>query len=121
MTTDVIYNDRPRHIANCSKAMTVIIIAALFAGVLNVAECYLRLGDGNEIVLEGRVNPNTAEIGSLVNLKGIGPSRAKAIIEYRKQNGQAVFTCIEDVEKVKGIGPKTGSAMKQWLYFEVGR
>ncbi len=118
MTTDVIYNDRPKRIENCSRAILVIVIAALFIGTVNVAESYFRLGDSRDMVLEGRINPNTAGIGSLVNLKGIGPSRAKAIIEYRQLSGKAAFTCSEDIQKIKGIGPKTGSAMSQWLYFD---
>lgn len=121
MTTDVIYNDRPGRIENCSRAILVIVIAALLVGTVNVVECYSRLGDSDHMILEGRINPNTAGIGSLVNLKGIGPSRAKAIIEYRQQNGNAAFTCSKDVEKVKGIGPKTGKAMSQWLYFDQER
>ena len=118
MTTDVIYNDGSRHIENCSNAILVIVIAALFIGTVNVAERYFRLGDSIDMVVEGRINPNTAGIGSLVNLKGIGPSRAKAIIEYRQLNGKAAFTCGEDVQKIKGIGPKTGRSMSQWLYFD---
>jgi competence ComEA-like helix-hairpin-helix protein len=118
MRTDVIYNDRPRRIENCSRAILVIVIAALALGIANVADCYLRIGNSSDMVLHGRINPNTAGIGSLVNLKGIGPSRAKAIIEYRQQNGQMAFTCSQDVQKVKGIGPKTGTAMSQWLCFD---
>lgn len=118
MATDVIYNNVSRYIENCSRAILVIVIAALLIGTVNVAEWYFRLGDSRDMVLEGRINPNTATIGSLVNLKGIGPSRANAIIEYRQQNGKAAFTCSQDVQKIKGIGPKTGTAMSQWLYFD---
>ena len=118
MTTDVIYNDRPRRIENCSRAILVIVIAALLAGTVNIVEGYSRLGRSNHTVLEGRINPNNAPIGSLVNLKGIGPSRAKAIIEYRQQIGKEAFKCGKDVENVKSIGPKTGKAMSQWLYFD---
>ncbi|MBM4263904.1 MAG: helix-hairpin-helix domain-containing protein [Deltaproteobacteria bacterium] len=54
------------------------------------------------------VNINTANVDELKALKGIGETRAKDIIEYRKKNGD--FKTIEDLEKVKGIGPGT---MKQ--------
>lgn len=54
------------------------------------------------------VNINTATVDELKALKGIGETRAKDIIEYRKKNGD--FKNIEDLEKVKGIGPGT---MKQ--------
>ena len=118
MTTDVIYNDRPRRIENCSRAILVIVIAALLAATVNIVEGYSRLDRTDHMVLEGRINPNNATVGSLVNLNGIGPSRAKKIIEYRQQNGNQAFKCSKDVENVKGIGPKTGKAMSQWLYFD---
>lgn len=51
------------------------------------------------------VNINSASAGELEKLVGIGPAKAKAIIEYREQNG--AFTSVSDLEKVKGIGAKT--------------
>ena len=48
------------------------------------------------------VNINTATQEQLETLKGIGPAKAKAIIEYRNKNGE--FKTIEDLDKVKGIG-----------------
>ena len=50
------------------------------------------------------VNINTADEAALVKIKGIGQKKAEAIIAYRKANGN--FKSIEDVGKVKGIGPK---------------
>ena len=38
-------------------------------------------------------------------LVGVGPSKAKAIVEYRDENG--AFTAIEQLMEVKGIGEKT--------------
>ncbi len=51
------------------------------------------------------VNINTASVAELCNLSGIGEVKAKAIVEYRTQNGK--FTSIDDLANVKGIGPKT--------------
>lgn len=50
------------------------------------------------------VHLNTATASQLEQLKGIGPSHAKAIIEYRKTHGD--FKSVEDLTKIKGIGPK---------------
>jgi comEA protein len=54
------------------------------------------------------VNINKAGKEELKNLKGIGDTRAQDIIDYRKKNGD--FKSVDELEKVKGIGPGT---MKQ--------
>lgn len=52
-----------------------------------------------------KININTASADELMNLKGIGEKKAKAIVEFRKANG--LFKQPEDLTKVPGIGPKT--------------
>ena len=49
------------------------------------------------------VNINTATQAELETLQGVGPAKAKAIVEYRKKNGP--FKSPDDLEKVNGIGP----------------
>ena len=76
-----------------------------------------------EIKLQGRVNPNNAPLASLVRLSGIGISRASAIVAYRRdfarQNaGRAAFEIADDLQKVRGIGPKTVQNISRWLKFE---
>ncbi len=51
------------------------------------------------------VNLNTATQQQLEEVKGIGPSKAKAIVEYRNKNGQ--FKSVDDLDKVKGFGKKS--------------
>jgi len=48
------------------------------------------------------VNINTATQSELEGVKGLGPSKAKAIIEYREKNGP--FKSVDDLDKVKGFG-----------------
>lgn len=50
------------------------------------------------------VNINTAGQRALEGLPHIGPSMAKRIIEYRSSAGG--FTSVEQLARVKGIGPK---------------
>lgn len=48
------------------------------------------------------VNINTATQAELESLKGVGPAKAKAIIEHRTKNGP--FKTLEGLKDVKGIG-----------------
>ena len=50
---------------------------------------------------EGLINLNTADIDTLTTLKGIGKTRAEAIVAYRDENG--LFKSKEDVMNVPGI------------------
>jgi competence protein ComEA len=51
------------------------------------------------------VNINTATVDELDAVKGIGPSKAKAIVDYRSKNGQ--FKSLDDLKEVKGFGEKS--------------
>jgi competence protein ComEA len=54
--------------------------------------------------LAAPVDVNSADVQSLSDaLTGIGPAIAKAIVEYREQNGP--FSSVEDLLNVKGVGP----------------
>lgn len=53
----------------------------------------------------GKVNINKADASQLETLPGIGPAKAKAIIDYREQQGG--FKQEEDLKNVSGIGEKT--------------
>lgn len=47
---------------------------------------------------------NSATLEELCTLEGIGIKKATAILDWRKENG--AFTSVEELTKVKGIGPK---------------
>ena len=51
------------------------------------------------------VNINTATPGELDGVKGIGPSKAQAIVDYRTKNGP--FKSVDDLKNVKGFGEKS--------------
>lgn len=50
------------------------------------------------------VNINTATKEELDALPGIGPAKAQAIVDHRKQNRP--FKSVDDLKNVKGIGAK---------------
>lgn len=59
------------------------------------------------------VNLNTATKDELDSVKGIGPAKAQAIIEYRQKNGQ--FKSVDDLKNVKGFGDKSVEKMRAEL------
>lgn len=62
-----------------------------------------------------QVNINTAPKEQLITLKYVGDALADRIIEFRKSTP---FTNIEDIMKVKGIGPRAFEANKDQICVE---
>ena len=58
----------------------------------------------NAVLPDGRIILNLASVEDLRRLPGIGPTRARAIIELRQR--LAKFRAVEDLMRVKGIGRK---------------
>ena len=63
--------------------------------------------------VDKQVNINTATESELQSIPGIGPSKAKSIIEYRDTNG--AFDSVEKIKEVNGIGEKTFDKLKDYL------
>jgi len=63
-----------------------------------------------------KVNINTASESELDTLEGVGPATAKAIIQYRNQNGP--FKSIEEIKNVKGIGDSKFNSIKDSITVE---
>lgn len=57
------------------------------------------------------VDLNTASKQELESLKGVGPAKADAIIEYRKKSGG--FKSVNDLDNVPGFGEKTVEGLKK--------
>lgn len=62
---------------------------------------------------KSKININRANLNELICLPGIGENIGREIIKYRKENG--TFTSIEDIMKVKGIGPKKFEKCKDMM------
>jgi competence ComEA-like helix-hairpin-helix protein len=59
------------------------------------------------------VDINTASAPELIALPGIGPSMAGRILAYRAAHGK--FTHVEDLDRVKGIGPATVRRLRPFI------
>lgn len=66
------------------------------------------------------VNVNTASAEQIAgNLKGIGLSKAQAIIDYREKNG--VFIHVDELVNVKGIGIRTIDQNRGMILLQEGQ
>ncbi len=61
----------------------------------------------------GKIDINTATAADFERLPKIGPSIAERIVAYRDAHGP--FSRIEDLQNVKGIGPATFAALKDYI------
>lgn len=59
------------------------------------------------------VDLNSATQAQLESVKGIGPAKARAIIDYRSKMGP--FKSVDDLKKVTGFGAKTVAKMRSAL------
>lgn len=58
------------------------------------------------------VDLNTASAAELQKVKGIGPKKAEAIVEYRKKTP---FKSVDDLDKVPGFGKSTVDKVRKDL------
>lgn len=68
---------------------------------------------GKTAPLPGLIDINTADMGELTSLPGIGEDRANAILSYREAHGG--FRSIEEIQEVNGIGKATFEEIKHLI------
>jgi competence protein ComEA len=90
---------------------TVVELAATPTAVLSAP--VLGQGSGGGNTTGGLININQATVAELDTLPGIGPSTAASIIEYRTNSG--LFTTIEDIMNVPGIGESKFEQIKELI------
>ena len=103
---------------NVASLVVSIVLCLMFCGFF--ATNYL-LNSDEPVQAEsiGRINPKTADAASLSRLPSIGIVTAEAIVSYcEKTSDDNAFKSSSDLQKVKGIGPKTVENIKKWLIFE---
>ena len=81
-----------------------------------IFSCTAAADNGETIVLDSKINPNADTVVSMARLPSLGAVKAKAIWEHR-QNG-TMFKNADDLDNVKGIGPKTVENIRLYLKFE---
>ncbi len=62
------------------------------------------------------VNINTATQTELEAVRGLGPSKAKAIMEYREKRGN--FRSVDELDNVKGFGKASIDKLRAELTVE---
>jgi competence protein ComEA len=82
------------------------------AGALAALALSLALASAVPAAEVATVDINTASEEQLTELPGIGPSKAKAIVEYRQATP---FRSVEEVMNVRGIGESTFDNLKGML------
>jgi len=114
---------RQKRIQSFAFVISVCVAVCFSCGFVSNLVRFGTAFSGCEIELESRINPNDAPVASLVRLPGIGVGRAGAIVAYRenfsgKDSRNPAFRNCDDLQKVRGIGPKTAQNISQWLTFE---
>ncbi|WP_350561934.1 helix-hairpin-helix domain-containing protein [Psychrobacter sp. CAL346-MNA-CIBAN-0220] len=111
------HNDRVPVITSLASAgFCLIFIFSVMLNNANAAPCfddaqsaYHYLLQQEKVETQAReqfgININRATESELVSLYGIGSSKAQAIVLYREMFGG--FKTVDELQKVKGIGPKT--------------
>jgi competence protein ComEA len=83
-------------------------VLSRFAAVLALAALLAAL-PARPASAAGEVNINTASQEELVALPGVGPAKAKAIIDYRTAHP---FKSVDEVKNVRGIGDHLYESLK---------
>ena len=65
------------------------------------------------------VNINTATQSELEAVKGLGSSKAKAILEYREKQGN--FRSVDELDNVKGFGKASINKLRSELTVEADK
>ncbi len=83
-------------------------------GAVSSAPVSARSEKGSSGTPSGKLNINTASAEQLESLPGVGPVTARAIIEYRQQNGG--FRSVDELIEVRGIGPKRLEQIRPYVF-----
>lgn len=116
----------PAAIAVGGGVLAVLVVVGIGWGVLSGRSDTLRReeavaavassAEGSTLPSAAMVNLNTATSAQLRSLPGVGAALAERIIEYRRSHGP--FERVEQLDKVRGIGPATMARIRAMVYVE---
>lgn len=72
--------------------------------------------EADRVLYGEKMNLNRADSAALELIPGIGPALARRIVDHRKKRGP--FVRLEEIERVRGIGPKKRELISAWA--EIG-
>lgn len=98
-------------------AAAVVLMMALLQVQNATSRLGLRPSEQQPIVLTSQVNLNHADRAELLQLPGVGPNMADAILAYRDRTGG--FRSVDDLQAVRGVGAKTINRLKPYLTTEM--
>ncbi|MDO4341668.1 MAG: helix-hairpin-helix domain-containing protein [bacterium] len=113
----VVYVFTKKELSKSEEAKTVVSEVPCVCETVEVNNCVKE--DNSSVTNDNqnsefkKVNINTASAEELVTIKGLGESKANAIISYRNTNGN--FKSIEDVKNVSGIGDALFNKIKELI------
>ena len=93
--------------AKVHDEMMIYVPARGETNIPSIDDSLIRSNDSNKIHI------NTASEKEILQLPGIGPAKAAAIIAYREEHGP--FQKVEDLSNVTGIGEKTLEKIKEHI------
>lgn len=108
----------------CGLAAVGAVAVAVHARRTTVDQAELAVVDARPATASLRINPNTASWVELSALPGLGEVLSKRIVAYREKRRvefrnptATVFRRADDLEAVKGIGPKRSASLAQHMTF----
>jgi len=108
-------------VARREQVVLAILAIALVAGAAFYAARHWRVGDeALEVVSPAdgpafRLNVNTTNWQTLSLVPGLGETLSRRIIEVRDSEFAGKFNTLDDLRKVRGIGPKSLEKLRPYL------
>ncbi len=94
-----------------------ILATASLAGLAWSVIAHQRIEDARGLDPARRIDLNHAGASELELLPGVGPALARAIVDDREAHGP--FRTIDDLQRVKGIGPRTVVRVRPFVVIRI--